>query len=214
MNTNQLLLVSSLGLGVNLFGMFAMGGHHHHVSPPHSLNSIIHYFLREGILTHMVIRMDLLPVQLLPVQSSQLIQTTTVTLTLTRMSQQLLIPMAILILHLRLPQRPQRPCIIIHTHTLIRHRLLTYHAHPPIRIRILHPIRQPIVLTIHVLQPRQTRTTRIHISMNRTIIRTHTRIPRHLQSLMYILIHIHRMTIRLRTDLSQCQRAIVAPEGQ
>jgi len=38
MNTNQLLLVSSLGLAVNLFGMFAMGGHHHHVcfslSPP------------------------------------------------------------------------------------------------------------------------------------------------------------------------------------
>lgn len=32
MNTNQLLLISSLGLGVNLFGMFAMGGHHHHVS--------------------------------------------------------------------------------------------------------------------------------------------------------------------------------------
>ncbi|OSX64186.1 hypothetical protein POSPLADRAFT_1136678, partial [Postia placenta MAD-698-R-SB12] len=29
MNTSQLLLVSSLGLGVNLFGMFAMGGHHH-----------------------------------------------------------------------------------------------------------------------------------------------------------------------------------------
>lgn len=32
MNTSQLLLVSTLGLGVNLFGMFAMGGHHHHVS--------------------------------------------------------------------------------------------------------------------------------------------------------------------------------------
>ena len=31
MNTNQLLLVSSVGLGVNLFGIFAMGGHHHHV---------------------------------------------------------------------------------------------------------------------------------------------------------------------------------------
>ncbi|THH15614.1 hypothetical protein EW146_g4892 [Bondarzewia mesenterica] len=30
MNTNQLLLISTLGLGVNLFGMFAMGGHHHH----------------------------------------------------------------------------------------------------------------------------------------------------------------------------------------
>lgn len=30
MNTSQLLLVSSLGLAVNLFGMFAMGGHHHH----------------------------------------------------------------------------------------------------------------------------------------------------------------------------------------
>jgi Co/Zn/Cd efflux system component len=29
MNTSQLLLVSSVGLGVNLFGMFAMGGHHH-----------------------------------------------------------------------------------------------------------------------------------------------------------------------------------------
>lgn len=31
MNTSQLLLVSTLGLCVNLFGMFAMGGHHHHV---------------------------------------------------------------------------------------------------------------------------------------------------------------------------------------
>ncbi|KAF9443664.1 cation efflux protein [Macrolepiota fuliginosa MF-IS2] len=30
MNTSQLLLVSTVGLGVNLFGMFAMGGHHHH----------------------------------------------------------------------------------------------------------------------------------------------------------------------------------------
>ncbi|KAF9258720.1 cation efflux protein [Marasmius fiardii PR-910] len=30
MDTSQLLLVSSLGLAVNLFGMFAMGGHHHH----------------------------------------------------------------------------------------------------------------------------------------------------------------------------------------
>ncbi|KAH7890677.1 cation efflux protein [Phlebopus sp. FC_14] len=29
MITSQLLLISSLGLGVNLFGMFAMGGHHH-----------------------------------------------------------------------------------------------------------------------------------------------------------------------------------------
>ncbi|KAI0296031.1 cation efflux family-domain-containing protein [Russula brevipes] len=30
MNTNQLLLVSSLGLVINLFGMLAMGGHAHH----------------------------------------------------------------------------------------------------------------------------------------------------------------------------------------
>ena len=29
-NTRQLLVVSSMGLAVNLFGMFAMGGHHHH----------------------------------------------------------------------------------------------------------------------------------------------------------------------------------------
>jgi zinc transporter 5/7 len=29
MNTSQLLLVSSIGLAINLFGMFAMGGHHH-----------------------------------------------------------------------------------------------------------------------------------------------------------------------------------------
>ncbi|KZT55246.1 cation efflux protein [Calocera cornea HHB12733] len=48
MNTNQLLLVSSLGLAVNLFGMFATGGHahhhhghshghdHHHAMHPHS----------------------------------------------------------------------------------------------------------------------------------------------------------------------------------
>lgn len=36
MNTSQLLLISSLGLGVNLFGMFAMGGHHHHVCLCHT----------------------------------------------------------------------------------------------------------------------------------------------------------------------------------
>ncbi|GJJ11199.1 hypothetical protein Clacol_005431 [Clathrus columnatus] len=36
MSTNQLLLVSSLGLAVNLFGMFAMGGHHHHGGHSHS----------------------------------------------------------------------------------------------------------------------------------------------------------------------------------
>jgi len=36
MSTNQLLLVSTLGLGVNLFGMFAMGGHHHHGGHSHS----------------------------------------------------------------------------------------------------------------------------------------------------------------------------------
>ncbi|KZT27795.1 cation efflux protein [Neolentinus lepideus HHB14362 ss-1] len=36
MNTNQLLLISSMGLGVNLFGMFAMGGHHHHGGHSHS----------------------------------------------------------------------------------------------------------------------------------------------------------------------------------
>ena len=45
MNTNQLLLVSSLGLGVNLFGMFAMGGHHHHVSlMSNNLESNAHLF--------------------------------------------------------------------------------------------------------------------------------------------------------------------------
>lgn len=30
MRTHQLLLVSSVGLGINLFGMWATGGHHHH----------------------------------------------------------------------------------------------------------------------------------------------------------------------------------------
>ncbi|EIW79167.1 cation efflux protein [Coniophora puteana RWD-64-598 SS2] len=35
MVTGQLLLISSLGLGVNLFGMFAMGGHHHHHGHSH-----------------------------------------------------------------------------------------------------------------------------------------------------------------------------------
>jgi zinc transporter 5/7 len=30
MDTNQLLLVSSLGLAINLWGMYATGGHHHH----------------------------------------------------------------------------------------------------------------------------------------------------------------------------------------
>ncbi|KAI0343137.1 hypothetical protein BDW22DRAFT_1428569 [Trametopsis cervina] len=36
MNTSQLLLVSTVGLCVNLFGMFAMGGHHHHGGHSHS----------------------------------------------------------------------------------------------------------------------------------------------------------------------------------
>ncbi|CAL1714942.1 unnamed protein product [Somion occarium] len=35
MNTSQLLLVSAVGLAVNLFGMFAMGGHHHHGGHSH-----------------------------------------------------------------------------------------------------------------------------------------------------------------------------------
>ena len=144
----------------------------------------------------LVMLMDLLLVQL-----SQLAQTTTVTLT--RTSQQVLISLAILILHLRLPQLP---CIIIHTHTLIRLHLLNYHAHPP--IRILHLI----VLTIRILQPRQTCTTHIHTRMSRTIIRT--RILCRLSSLMYILIYIFRMTLYLRTGLGQCQRVIVALEGQ
>lgn len=53
MNTSQLLLVSSLGLAVNLFGMFAMGGHHHHVRSCHSSCSRSHSVVREAILTHM-----------------------------------------------------------------------------------------------------------------------------------------------------------------
>ena len=151
----------------------------------------------------MVILMDLLP--------AQLAQTTTVTVIRTRTSQQLLKPMTILILHLRLPQRP---CIIIHTRTLILilPRLLIYHAHPPIRIR--HPIRRTIVSTIHMLQPKQTCITHIHTCMSHIIILTRTRIPRRLRSLIYILIHICRMTIRLRTGLCQCQRVAAALEGQ
>ncbi|SJX66421.1 related to zinc transporter [Sporisorium reilianum f. sp. reilianum] len=35
-NTTQLLVVSSMGLGVNLFGMWATGGHHHHHGHSHS----------------------------------------------------------------------------------------------------------------------------------------------------------------------------------
>jgi hypothetical protein len=131
-----------------------------------------------GMTAMLVMLMDLL----LPVQFSQLAQTTTI-VTPTRTSQQVLILMAIHILHHHLPQR--RPCIIIRTHTLIRLRLLIYQSHPP--IRILH---QPIVLTIHMLQPIQKTCT------------TH------------ILIHICRMTIRLRTGLGQCQRVIVALEDQ
>ena len=40
MNTSQLLLVSSIGLAVNLFGMFAMGGHHHHVRSSVSVSGV------------------------------------------------------------------------------------------------------------------------------------------------------------------------------
>ncbi|KAK1215490.1 putative zinc transporter msc2 [Marasmius sp. AFHP31] len=42
MDTSQLLLVSSLGLAVNLFGMFAMGGHHHHVREDTHILMVIH----------------------------------------------------------------------------------------------------------------------------------------------------------------------------
>lgn len=108
MNTNQLLLVSSLGLGVNLFGMFAMGGHHHHVSLPLNNLELLFISIREDILTHMVIHiprgmtpMLVMLMDLPPIQISQLGQTTTATLI--RMSQQMLIPMAIV---LCLPQCP------------------------------------------------------------------------------------------------------------
>jgi hypothetical protein len=132
----------------------------------------------EGILTRMVIRipqpmtpmlvmlMDLFPM---------LAQTTTATLI--HMTQQMLIPMVILILHLRLPQRPYT---LIPTHTLIHLRLLIYHSHPHIRIHILHPIRQPIVLSIHMIQPRRTRTTHIHTRMSRSLIHKHIHILRRL----------------------------------
>jgi hypothetical protein len=71
---------------------------------------------------------------------------------------------------------------------------------------ILHPIRQSIVLTIHMIQPRQTRTTHIHTRMSRNLIHIH--ILRHLSSLthIHIHIHIHLIHIRLRTDLGQYQR--------
>lgn len=35
MEMRQLLLVSSIGLGINLFGMWATGGHHHHHGHSH-----------------------------------------------------------------------------------------------------------------------------------------------------------------------------------
>lgn len=56
MNTSQLLLVSTLGLCVNLFGMFAMGGHHHHVRRTFSSQyTTILPLSREGTLTHTAI---------------------------------------------------------------------------------------------------------------------------------------------------------------
>jgi solute carrier family 30 (zinc transporter), member 5/7 len=54
MNTNQLLLVSSIGLGVNLFGMFAMGGHHHHVRIPSLLQPLCRLPCPRAIRTPMV----------------------------------------------------------------------------------------------------------------------------------------------------------------
>ncbi len=42
MNTNQLLLVSFVGLCVNLFGMVAMGGHHHvSINTSHFVNRLV-----------------------------------------------------------------------------------------------------------------------------------------------------------------------------
>lgn len=156
---------------------------------------VIH--IPQGMTPMVIMLMDLLPIQLV-----QLAQTTTATPT--RMSQQLLIPMAILILHLHLLQRPYT---LIHTRTLIRLGLLIYHTHP--HIRILYPIRQLIVLTIHMIQPRQIRTTHIHTHMSRNLIH----ILRRLLSLMRIPIHICPIYIRLRTGLGQRQQ-VVCLEGQ
>jgi Co/Zn/Cd efflux system component len=44
MNTSQLLVVSSVGLAVNLVGMYATGGHHHH-GHGHS-HDVCSFFLR------------------------------------------------------------------------------------------------------------------------------------------------------------------------
>ena len=148
-----------------------------------------------GMIPMLVMFMDLFPVQ------TQLTQTTAATLI--RMSQQVLIPMFILILHLRLPQRPYT---IIHIHTLILRRLLIYHTHPH----------------IHILQRRHIRTTHIHTHMIRSLIHIQTRmsrglirihIRRPLSSLMHILIHIYPMTIHPRINLGPCRRATTL-EGQ
>lgn len=117
MNTSQLLLVSSLGLGVNLFGMFAMGGHHHHVRHLYRLDlNYAEISLRVGIRIRMVI-LTLKPTVI------HILKTPLPCLPFT------LTTFILILTRIHIPQKTccQAPS---HTHALIRKRL-------PIHIRMM-----------------------------------------------------------------------------
>jgi len=133
MNTSQLLLVSSLGLGVNLFGMFAMGGHHHHVcipvprslEPPdlhfrdiHTRTAATVMDMGMGILMHLLHPSSLERIARLPA---------TMTMTTTDMDTRMITTIIVTpILTTRIP---------IHTHT-----------HIPLLLRLRHLLRRDIFM--------------------------------------------------------------------
>jgi len=171
MNTSQLLLVSSLGLGVNLFGMFAMGGHHHHVcipiprslEPPDLHFRVIH---TRTAATVMDMGMGIL-MHLLHLNSLERIARLPATMTMTTMAMDTRTITTITVIHIlttRIPIHTRIPLLLRSRH-LLRRDIFMYH--PLIIILILNSLHllTPILpsiplrmgsIPIHIL-------TRIHI---------------------------------------------------
>ncbi len=139
MNTSQLLLVSSLGLGVNLFGMFAMGGHHHVSEALVLLVEHADHLSRAVILIPMVMTM------VIAMDRQHLRRPFPLAMImLTIMTMTLAIPMttsmntAIVVIILTLIPSPAMTTPILHLHLKVYrviHTLIPHRIDPPSRIR-------------------------------------------------------------------------------
>ena len=146
MNTSQLLLISSLGLGVNLFGMFAMGGHHHHVCTSCPLVGSADSCCRDIPTRTAVTLMDTDMVTLMrhlhPSSLKRRMDLSAMIMTIMGTDTHTITAIHILTIHTLIPQLRNRTLTHIQTHalTLIRTRGI------PIRTLIYAHFRTPLLL--------------------------------------------------------------------